>query len=627
MSDLASSRHDFILTKLVENTHYLRNSMSAEDDERTQALVDERRQLKSEISDLQITDESISGALSANNLNTQSPEIEQQIEDWCNKIIAIPNTKSSFANYNYCNLFLNKVLPNAWNFLQDVLLILGPSSHAIIDCAINRGQKHVVVFEPTFDFAHARTPPGMLATIHYCKTVKEVEIAFTLLQSKASRVITVPCKNTTASDIDKRKTLSEAVDRGIKNRIANTITATKFGESWAHNTLKNLASSHNKPNLHQMEVKGVNHAIVVGSGPSLSKNINYLRKIQKHVFIVTALRSAPALIEAGIRPDLVIQLDAESDAVAVEFVRKNSPEFQNFLAEITINPAFFGTKCQNLIWSVPQLFFDVNEEFNITPTPFDAPSVSVYGFSLCYLLGFANICLVGMDLSADGERQYAENTETILPTHTDISLFNIEVPGFHGDSVKTRGAYLYQIRRFQNIAKDLAQKVEGIELFNATEGGAFIEGFTHCTLQDFFSRNREKFSSNKAVSFNANKHELTHQSYQKYLKHLVEKYENIIDCAIKITQADNNKTHFDSNNQEIERLVIQFQKLNKDNSFLQLSMQPAIAAAIGTDERKNKITSYADFFPTVIENAGRLIQTINDILIWLEERELASSGT
>ena len=60
-------------------------------------------------------------------------------------------------------------------------------------------------------------------------------------------------------------------------------------------------------------------AVIVASGPSLNKNVHILEEIQDQSFIVAALRSIKTLHDANIKPDLVIQLDAEDDDVAKDF--------------------------------------------------------------------------------------------------------------------------------------------------------------------------------------------------------------------------------------------------------------------------------------------------------------------
>ena len=89
-----------------------------------------------------------------------------------------------------------------------------------------------------------------------------------------------------------------------------------------------------------MRISGVKDAVVVAAGPSLDKNVDKLRKIQRNVFIVAALRSLPVLQAAGVEPDLVVQLDAESDAVADSLLLEPNYKIKNFLFEPTISPGF-----------------------------------------------------------------------------------------------------------------------------------------------------------------------------------------------------------------------------------------------------------------------------------------------
>ena len=104
-------------------------------------------------------------------------------------------------------------------------------------------------------------------------------------------------------------------------------------------------------NIHELSVKGVNDAVIVASGPSLNKNVDQLCKIQDKVFIVTALRSLPVLHEAGIEPDLVIQLDAEDDDVAKQLSLDNQYQINNFLFELVVNPGFLLIPAKQKVWS------------------------------------------------------------------------------------------------------------------------------------------------------------------------------------------------------------------------------------------------------------------------------------
>ena len=92
--------------------------------------------------------------------------------------------------------------------------------------------------------------------------------------------------------------------------------------------------------MHDLKVANVEDAVVVASGPSLNKNVHVLNEIQDAVFIVAALRSLSVLNDAGVIPDLVIQLDAEDDEVAAQLALDRKLKVNNFLFEPTINPGF-----------------------------------------------------------------------------------------------------------------------------------------------------------------------------------------------------------------------------------------------------------------------------------------------
>ena len=82
-------------------------------------------------------------------------------------------------------------------------------------------------------------------------------------------------------------------------------------------------------------------------------------------------------------------------------------------------------------------------------------------------------------------------------------MFHIEVPGFYGKPVMTRNSFEYQIRRCSELAKNWCQMQPDLNLVNATEGGAFIEGFDHMSLKSFSeTRNLYDISTDKKVEFN-----------------------------------------------------------------------------------------------------------------------------
>ena len=375
---------------------------------------------------------------------------------------------------------------------------------------------------------------------YICTSAGELERQFALLQTPAHQVITLPCEGRPI-DIKGTQTIIEAVNAGKRTRFENTRTVSRFGQSWSENVVRNLPALQNARNLHELLVKGVEDAVIVASGPSLNKNVGKLRDIQDKVFIVTALRSLPVLNAAGVSPDLVIQLDAEDDEVAKTLTPETQNTIKNFLIELTINPGFLKIPAKQIIWSLAQHFFDIHKKFGTMPTPFNVPSVSIYGLSLCHHLGFKNICFIGQDLASQGEKQYAEGATDLLPAHARISMFNIEVPGFYGDIVMTRNSFHYQIKRCAEIAKEWKNKEPGLNLVNATEGGAFIEGFDHMSLDAFASkRNLDEATGEKEICFE-NKATISNVTISDYLREITTLLDRIILLANQVIKLDKNQ--------------------------------------------------------------------------------------
>ena len=62
-----------------------------------------------------------------------------------------------------------------------------------------------------------------------------------------------------------------AIKKGKKTRFENTRTVSKFGSSWAGNVITNLNFVTKAHNIHDIELKSAESAVIVASGPSLNK--------------------------------------------------------------------------------------------------------------------------------------------------------------------------------------------------------------------------------------------------------------------------------------------------------------------------------------------------------------------
>ena len=568
-------------------------------------LMDCRRQLLADLKSLSPPGEA-SADPSCCLEYTPNTLVTEQVKRWRSRVMLSRPDQQSFENPQFCNQMLDSILPETWNFFSDVLVIFAPESEAIISKAIDRGQRHIVIFDHHKCFNESTFGHISTAEIVVCQTINDVEIAFAKLQTPAKQIMTVPCSLNSKFISETKSQLANAIQKGKKNRIANTTTANRFGASWSTNLLKNLPLISKAPNLHQLSVNGPKDAVIVASGPSLNKNVKTLAKIQDQVFVVAALRSLKTLHNADIKPDLVIQLDAEDDHVAKEFSTKLDIEIENFLVELTVNPWFLRSNAKKIIWSYPSIFDDISRQFSVPPTPFDAPSVTIYGLTLCYLLGFESLCFVGQDLASSDTSQYAEGATALLPAHNDISTFNIEVEGFYGGKVMTRSAYHSQLLRCEHIASELNSKASHLRLFNATEGGAYIKGFEHLSLSDFAST-RDLYNKDHPKQIlwkQSTTIKPTHVT--DYLAQITDTMEQITTIANTIIKLDTKTERNADEDTEITELLNKFRYLNGTTSLLQIAMQEEISSVIGTSNNTDGHSSLSKFFKTILRHTEAL---------------------
>ena len=126
----------------------------------------------------------------------------------------------------------------------------------------------------------------------------------------------------------------------------------------------------------------------------------------------------------------------------------------------------------------------------------------------------------------------------MLPAHEKISTFHIEVPGFYGGTVMTRNSFHFQINRCSEIASEWKIQDPEINLVNATEGGAFIDGFDHMSLEEFVkSRNLTKCLSIKKISF-TDKTPVTEIDIESYLNRIKDTMDRTINIANTIIKLD-----------------------------------------------------------------------------------------
>ncbi|MDE6433362.1 MAG: DUF115 domain-containing protein [Lachnospiraceae bacterium] len=222
-------------------------------------------------------------------------------------------------------------------------------------------------------------------------------------------------------------------------------------------------------------------AILVSGGPSLDKNYEVLKQAKGKALIIAVDRTAKYLLDRDIVPDLFCSLDYRKSVKLFQDERlKQIP----FLYMSDLNHAVLNVLGkQNLIFGTTSLRFYNWLIGKCGKKGIDLPiggSVATLGYSFAKMTGFHRLILVGQDLALTGGAVYAGGMVSKVAGIDEYDM--IEVPGNVEDTVITRGDYYVYLKWFEQAVKEA--KESGMEVVNATEGGAKIEGTEIMSLQE-----------------------------------------------------------------------------------------------------------------------------------------------
>ncbi|EMO8427797.1 motility associated factor glycosyltransferase family protein, partial [Campylobacter jejuni] len=225
--------------------------------------------------------------------------------------------------------------------------------------------------------------------------------------------------------------------------------------------------------------KGISDtAIIVSTGPSLTKQLPLLKKYASKATIFCADSSYPILAKHGIKPDYVCML--ERTEITAEFFNHDFGEFDKdvlFVCAGVVHPkAIEYLKGRNLVITQKVLAFPYY--INLKDFSYAAVGLSV-AHTLSYLatyLSHKNIIFIGQDLAYAGngnshpdDYQNSANYESQMYEHILTEAY-----GGNG-KVETHSIWLLFKNWFENEMIPNTRKM-GITTYNCTEGGARIEG-------------------------------------------------------------------------------------------------------------------------------------------------------
>ncbi|MGR6689800.1 motility associated factor glycosyltransferase family protein [Campylobacter jejuni] len=300
--------------------------------------------------------------------------------------------------------------------------------------------------------------------------------------------------------------------------------------------------------------KGISDtAIIVSTGPSLTKQLPLLKKYASKATIFCADSSYPILAKHGIKPDYVCML--ERDEIVAECFNNDFGEFDKdivFVCAGVVHPKAIeylkGRNRKYLI--IPRyLYFPIYIKLKYFDFLYNTPSVAHMACYLSLHLNHKNIIFIGQDLA------YAENGNSHPDDYQNSANYesqmyeHILTEAYGGKKeIKTHEVWIF----FKQILEAMIIKYH-ITTYNCTEGGARIEGTIEkpflWACENLLDKNLNKpFEKLEPLSLNKQNEFLLKAYYKvcKSIKHcrdfskiLSNDFENIQSIYLNLNKKEN----------------------------------------------------------------------------------------
>ncbi|ENK1242719.1 motility associated factor glycosyltransferase family protein [Clostridium botulinum] len=285
-------------------------------------------------------------------------------------------------------------------------------------------------------------------------------------------------------------------------------------------------------------------AIIVSSGPSLDKNVKFLREYKDNCIIICASRSAQELEKNEIIPDFICAIDpgeimerlfVESMGLEIPMVvteQVNSNVIKNYKGP----KLFVLNSFKNTIETI------CNEEYFSIQL---GGSVAHLATAFAVLLGVENIIFIGQDLAFTDNRYHStlstnENLIKEKATFNKNDLFYVD--GNIEEKVLTNNSFL----TFKNWFEIFISNNQNINFINATEGGAKIKGTKIMSLKDSLNLYCKEII-NKDFNLDAN-----HNTEKIITKYLNKKLQNMYELSVEAIEYSKKMIKYYEGNKNIK---------------------------------------------------------------------------
>ncbi|ELX4821428.1 motility associated factor glycosyltransferase family protein [Campylobacter upsaliensis] len=286
----------------------------------------------------------------------------------------------------------------------------------------------------------------------------------------------------------------------------------------------NLDSMIKNPSLKELLAKRgakFKSCVIVSTGPSLSKQLPLLKEVQERVVIFAADSAYPILMQNDIVPDYVCMVE-RTDFTAEFFKHDfgNKDDKTTFLLASLVHPnaiEYLEKRGRNYILIPKHLNFAQYVDLKAFSLLSSAVSVAHMAFAIALELEFKELVFIGQDLAYNEQGNSHPKDYQHSANFESEAYEKIKVVAYGGEGfVESHEIWIF----FRQILEDLIKYVVSAKIYNATQGGARIEGmiekpFSECCKD--FSENKQNLEKLKPLSEDKQK-EYALKAYAKVKK-------------------------------------------------------------------------------------------------------------
>lgn len=458
------------------------------------ATMMQLRRARTEIARIDASSSNVDG-VSVDELASIRHSVEQThvVEDVMQRWLArpLPGDAALLSSAIGVAALADAMLPAAWDFERDVVVLVGDEMAPVAQILADLGQVRMV-------FLGACTVPSVVI-VH---TAAELSLAIRTMTPMAPTQVAL--RASTSADAELVESCTVVCRDGIGDLRIHQNTIVSFSRTWIEQGAANLPALSRFPTVDAVgDAFAGKPMVIIAPGPSLAKNIDQVRSLVGRAVICCFSHSLKPVLAAGITPDIIVTVDPQD----VRYHFAGCDTSNSYMVNGgTVHPSLFTIPSRGALSLAANgpiddwLFQTIGEP---TPEVVGGGSVATSAFSLALRWKCDPVIFVGLDLSFPGGKYYVgtstdgdaraelatDGTMKVAGWSADFHTMKsrggpaavrervVELPGWHGGTVPSSFMFaLYQRWFVETVRRTTTQ------VYNCTEGGAWIEGMLHVPL-------------------------------------------------------------------------------------------------------------------------------------------------